>query len=546
MTAGVGLLLIIPLLNLIGFSLGSELGHGVGKVLTHLYQFFQIPLSMSAICITYTLVISVVALSAYAEERISIQLQQQYIHYLRIRLYKLLLNAKWTFFLQKKIPDLIHNLTIQIQAVGVCNYQLLTLINCGVMVVIYIFLALIVSWKITCIAIVCAILLLSILLPLHKITSKTGEVQLQRNMSIFQSISEQLGAIKMIKGSRFEEKFLDETIRISTSLEEQSQKLTKLSATTKLLYACGSVSTFSFLLYLAIEVFKMPATSLLLILVVFSRILPSISLFQQGYQRLLLQLPSYNTIRQLSLDCLANQENLVDSTEKTPVLREAIRVHDLSFSYALAEQRLFHQRSFTIHKNTITAITGFSGIGKSTLIDLIVGLLEPSQGSIYIDEVELNVKNRLAWRKSIAYITQDTFLFNTSIRENLQLFCEKVSDIEIWEALKSAAAADFVARLKEGLETIVGDRGIRLSGGEIQRIVFARALLAKSQLLVLDESTRSLDSNNMTAIQESLLKLKDKMTIIIISHQPEMSDFADRIINLVSQEESVIATEEMV
>ena len=164
----------------------------------------------------------------------------------------------------------------------------------------------------------------------------------------------------------------------------------------------------------------------------------------------------------------------------------------------------------------------------------MVGLLEPTAGEIYIDQQRLDKHHTLAWRKSVAYVTQDIFLFNTTIRENLQLLCKDSADKALWAALESAAAAEFVAKLEEGLDTKIGDRGIRLSGGERQRIALARALLMKPQLLILDESTSSLDKETINNIQQALTLLHGKMTILIISHQIEMCDFADQKIRLPS------------
>ena len=166
------------------------------------------------------------------------------------------------------------------------------------------------------------------------------------------------------------------------------------------------------------------------------------------------------------------------------------------------------------------------------MADLIIGLLEPTCGTITIDGQILDARNKFAWRQSVAYVTQDVFLFNASVRDNLRLFCADVPDKSLWVALASASADGFVAAMEHGLDTIVGDRGVRLSGGECQRIALARALLSKPKLLVLDESTSSLDTQNIIKIQEALSTLRGKMTILIISHQEEMSHFADQNIFL--------------
>ena len=527
LSSGVGLLLILPLLQVIGVTVGHTDANGITRVITRLFHYAHLPLNLPTILISYVAVVSLIALAAYAEQITSTRLQQEYIHYLRAKLYRNIVHTTWPFFLQQKTSNLLHSLTTKIESISASNYFLLTLLNNALLLCVYTGLSFLLSWQMTSIAIISAVLLLGTMLPLHRLTSQAGSDHLQQNQDIMQSIVEQLGALKMIKGSGFEDKFIDETQRISSSLEQQNQKLTKVTAVSKLVYGIGSVLIFSALLYVALTLLAMPVASLLLLLVVFSRLLPMVSSIQQNYQYLLHQLPSYCEVQDLLEKCLVHQE---DTTAIDPLLfNEAITVKNLSFSYPSSPaSSIIENLSLTIKKNTTTAIIGPSGIGKSTLADLIIGLLEPTSGSISIDQRPLNRQHKLAWRKSVAYVTQDTFLFNASIRHNLKIFCAHQSDEALWTVLRLVAAADFVAELPQGLDTIIGDRGVRLSGGERQRIALARALLTHPQLLVLDESTSSLDQQNILKIQETLAQLRGQMTILIISHQVEMSDFADQ------------------
>lgn len=531
-SAGASLLLILPLLQVMGLSVGPSQTHGVEKTIIGVFQYLHLPLNLPTILISYVLVVSVIALAAFTEQIISTKLQQHYIHYLRAHLYQQLLYTKWPFFLRQKIPNLLHSLTTQIQMISASNVQLLMLLNNVIMLSVYTALALLLSWKMTLIAMGCACILLSTMLPLHRLTSQSGRDHLKQNQTIVQSITEQLGALKMIKGSGMEEQFANDTRRISLSLESQNERLTFVTAASKLLYNVGAVLIFSVLLYIAIRVLALPLESLFLLLLVFSRLLPMVSTIQQSYQRILHQLPSYCDVNELLHDCSANQENLASTV---PVFHQTISLDRVSFSYH-PEQPILLDISLTIKKNTTTAIIGPSGAGKSTLADLITGLLDPSSGTICIDGEVLSAHNKLAWRQSVAYVTQDVFLFHASVRDNLKLFCPNAPDDALWAALQSAASDTFVANLPQGLGTIVGDRGIRLSGGECQRIALARALLSNPQLLVLDESTNALDKETIIKIQHALTQLHGKITILIISHQTEMSHFADNRIVLSKQQ----------
>jgi ATP-binding cassette subfamily C protein len=159
-----------------------------------------------------------------------------------------------------------------------------------------------------------------------------------------------------------------------------------------------------------------------------------------------------------------------------------------------------------------------------------MGLLEPSGGSIKIDGTDLTEKNRRIWRESIAYVAQDSVLIHDTLAANLAFGRVNVSEDDMWLALKTVSAEHFVGDLPDGLNTIVGDRGLRLSGGERQRITLARALLRKPQLLILDEATSALDWENQAIIAGALKALRGTVTVVTIAHRPSLISFADWVV----------------
>ena len=175
--------------------------------------------------------------------------------------------------------------------------------------------------------------------------------------------------------------------------------------------------------------------------------------------------------------------------------------------------------SFRIAKGTVTALVGRSGAGKTTIADLLLGLLTPTAGEILIDGVPLTPDNLPAWRHALGYVPQEPLILNASVRENLQRFHPGVTEEEMIDALKKAQAWPIIENLPQGLDTLLGDEGVRLSGGERQRIVLVRVLQGKPRLIVMDEATSAMDYESETAVREAIRGLSNEVTILVIAHR---------------------------
>ncbi len=187
---------------------------------------------------------------------------------------------------------------------------------------------------------------------------------------------------------------------------------------------------------------------------------------------------------------------------------------------------------FDLPFGALLAITGPSGAGKSTLADLAAGLTAPSSGSLSVDGVELTPGLRPTWRRQVAVVPQDPFLFHDTIRANLLLAAPDAGEAELWAALEEAAAADFVRGLPQGLDTVVGDRGSAVSGGERQRLARARALLRQPRLLILDEATSALDAGSESLVLQALDRLRHRTTILAVTHRDQTRRAADQVLEL--------------
>jgi ATP-binding cassette, subfamily B, bacterial MsbA len=223
---------------------------------------------------------------------------------------------------------------------------------------------------------------------------------------------------------------------------------------------------------------------------------------------------------------------LVDGRQSYHGLNFDLIFENLTFTFPTSSKPTLHNISFRIPKGTTTAIVGSSGSGKSTLVDLLMRFYDPDRGSIRVNGIDLRELNIGSWRRSIAVVSQDNFLFNESIRENIAYGCPDATDSDIFEAAKKAYAYEFIQELPAGFETIVGNRGTRLSGGQRQRIAIARAILCSPDLLILDEATSALDSNSEKIVQKAIEKVSYGRTTIAIAHRLSTIERADNIIVL--------------
>jgi ATP-binding cassette subfamily C protein len=246
-------------------------------------------------------------------------------------------------------------------------------------------------------------------------------------------------------------------------------------------------------------------------------------------QNLATLLPSFARFDDMERQCLAAAEPPEGLPQPITFARE-IRLDGLSFDYRnYAPKAAVRDVSLVFPSGTTTAIVGPSGAGKTTLADLLLGLVEAGAGRILIDGHPLERCHYAAWRDQIGYVSQDTFLFHDSVRANLLWARPDASEADLLQALHLAAADSFVAELPHGLDTVVGDRGVLVSGGERQRLALARALLRRPKLLILDEATNALDSENERRIQDAIDSLRQQMTIVVITHRLSMVRGADRI-----------------
>ena len=259
------------------------------------------------------------------------------------------------------------------------------------------------------------------------------------------------------------------------------------------------------------------------------RVLPSINKIVNAKQLLKVDRTTFKTIHDdLGLMISDRTQSVIKPSEFTSVI-----VKDLAFHYAGNANNVLLNVNVAVNRGEAVGFVGQSGSGKSTLIDIMLGLLEPQSGSVLINGQEIS-QVKSAWQQQIGYIPQTIFLMDDSLRRNIAIGIadSEIDEVAIHDALKSAQLEDFVASLPEGLNTVVGERGVRLSGGQRQRIGIARALYHRPSVLVLDEATSSLDTETEKGVMQAVQALQGDKTVIIVAHRLSTVEYCDRLYRL--------------
>jgi ATP-binding cassette subfamily C protein len=285
---------------------------------------------------------------------------------------------------------------------------------------------------------------------------------------------------------------------------------------------------FAFGLYVALVWWNMELATVLIMVYMLVKILKTLQKAQKEYQAMVIAESAYWSLWSKIKETEKEREDVLGTNK--PSFNNSIRLQGVSFSYG--EKPVLKNATLIFPKGSFSAIIGPSGAGKTTIIDLITGLLLPQEGQVWIDDVELNELDIKAWRRMIGYVPQETLLLHDTVRVNVTLGDLKFTDSDVENALRDAGAWDFVAEMDEGIDTVVGERGSRFSGGQRQRITIARALVHRPQLLILDEATSALDPASEADICQTLGQLSSKLTILAISHQTALLDAADRAYRL--------------
>ncbi|ESX97007.1 ABC transporter ATP-binding protein [Mesorhizobium sp. LNJC403B00] len=529
LTEGISILLLVPLLHLVG---RPEQNFAV-RLPDRDWVRWLAPDGTLQLTTVLCLLVGLVALQAAFNRYKSVYMARlllDFINRLRMNLFESIGKARWGIFARMRSSDLDHALTGDIDRVQSAAFSLLMLVQIAVLLAGYLVVSLFISPVMTAFAIVVGIVTFLALQPFRARASAFGRVLTSNRQEQYRTVSEFLGGIKVAKSLNVEATYYAQLRSTLGKMKADNINYVRNSTIGTALFQVASVIGLSLFIYVALIRFNLSLAEIVVLLLVFMRIAPRFMDMQMQAQQVLINLPAYASMRDMQARFDAEREPANLESDAKLSLDVGLNIRNVSFAYEAGGKPVVSDVTFGLPAGKVTALIGPSGSGKSTLADMLLGLLEPSEGKILADGVEIGAANRRRWRDQVAYVPQDVFLLHDTIAANLRLAAPQASDAELWTALRAAHGADFVERLELRLDTVVGDRGVRLSGGERQRIALARALLRKPSLLILDEATSALDWQNQSLIAKSIDGLRGSMTILTIAHRPSMIAFADWVV----------------
>jgi ATP-binding cassette subfamily C protein len=530
---GIGLSALLPLLNIaLGYDATGELTGISSQSQNAFEQNVLDALAWVGIAPTlgnmlWILVIGVLVKSLF------LLLAQRQVGYtaaqvgtdLRLEMLRAVLLSKWEYFLHQPVGKLTNALATEAQRSSASFVNGATAITFLIQAIIYGGIAFALSWRASLVAIVAGIVVIGLSHFLVLVTRKAGSKQTRLLGSLMANLTDTLQSVKPIKAMAREhlaDKVLErDTLRLNRSLRRQVMSAAVLDSAHELMF-----TVFICLgIYVALELFAMDLPMVMVLVVALGRAFTFFGKVQKQYQKLAQGESAFWSIKE-AIEAANNAEELLTGGTP-PQLRRGITFDNVSFNYD--QHPIFKGLSLHIKQGGLTTLIGPSGSGKTTIIDLTIGLLQPQRGTISIDDVPLQEIDIKAWRRMIGYVPQDTILLHDSILHNVTLGDPELDEAAAEQALRAAGAWEFVSQLKDGMQTIVGERGGKLSGGQRQRVVIARALINKPSLLILDEATSALDAESEDAVRQTMENLKGQLTILAISHNRALLEAADQV-----------------
>jgi len=459
--------------------------------------------------------------------------QHRFAYQLRLRIFEQLQRLPLGYFATTHSGELVNTITSEIKDAMRAFASISTLVIAAITLLVYVASMIIISWQLTILSILlfgCLSVGVTSLFSRVRKASFNRSKASSRYVSVSMEFISGIRTVRTFTAENFERKRFNKANK--TFLQAATKTVSILGLIGPIIEAAAAVVIVMMLLFsftVLIPAGQLQLASLLTFMFVLLRIMPLVKQINSKTADINNFYGAFNKITNIIRT--DNKHYLTNGSQQFDSLEQAIRLDSVCFEYD--KTPVLHDINLTIEKGTTIALVGASGSGKSTLVDLISRFYDPTYGQILVDSTDLRALDIGSFRQKVAIVSQDSFIFHDTVRSNIAYSLgEAVSDSEVWEAARRANAFDFIQSMPEGLDTLLGDRGMKLSGGQRQRIAIARALIRDPEILILDEATSALDSVSEKLIQESIERLIKGRTVIVIAHRLSTVVNADRIVVL--------------
>ena len=527
MFESVGLGLLMPIFQTIQ---GIETNHiltayaewGFGVVGLEFSLLNLIALFSFAMLVKYALVASSMRFARVLSSRIACDMRE--------KIFRNFMNLPLSFFYRKKIGDLV---AVQFTSANNCGFvfeHVMLIMNAIFFCVLYLILNLMVSFSLSVLVLGLSSISWFFLFPWFRKAYAEGAKESEGVENISSYLHDVFSGIKTVKVFGNLAHHIENYTMRANGYRRVCVQIMDNRIVASFFYEPLIFLMMVFSLIVSVKFLEIPFFTLTVFLAIFLQVLPKLKLIGNYWLIVNEFAPHMARVREYaegkSLECLPEGITSIGSLQK------GVRFENVSFTYPEARGDALSGINVSIEKDTTTALVGSSGSGKTTFVDLFLRLHDPTQGVIYVDDVDLKDVSASEWRSRIGVVEQDPYLFNDTVYNNIRYGNLSADEGEVRKAAEIAYAHEYITELPEGYRTIIGNRGFKLSGGQKQRLALARALVRSPRILVLDEATSSLDSGFERLIQEAVRNLSGRMTILIVAHRLSTIRNADKILVL--------------
>ena len=518
----IGLGAVIPILSRF-FESTELLGGVVGRVMTAL-GMAQVSLKVLLVVLVAMIVARSALLFAAGTlvGRIAVAMERQ----TRRDLMSRYLRADWRFHLEQKAGWVTNLITREARRARMAAVQAGKHYSHMLIAGVFLLAGLLVSWQAFTVSLVIGGLLIIAAIRVNRLSRQVGIELVDANSRLSGTVIESANLAKYIKGSAAEGPILTQFDDAISDVARLTLRQIVYQEFVRHYPDVVGVSVIAALVYLIYLMFGSFGGDYIFFLLLTQRAASRIAAMQTARRMAIQYIPSYEACVAM-LDG-ADQLREPRGGRRFEGFREGIELRDVEFGFSESGP-IIQGVNLAIAKSSIVALVGRSGAGKTTLVDLILGLHRPTEGVVLVDGLDLRSYDIDSWRERIGFVPQDPMLFNGSIADNIRLTRPSASLRDVEAAARAAHVTEFIDTLPEGYDTPVGDLGAKLSGGQKQRVALARALIREPEILILDEATSALDAQSEKSIQDAIFSLRGRITVIVIAHRLTTVERADRI-----------------